>query len=134
MSVPRGFFELANPNDFPGATIPAFVRGILMDRAMYDQMPLSHQAKLCFPPHVVIYGGPIYSIEEARQWNEALFFWSVGRNKVWVCGEVAPVVPNKWVPWPADSSFKWTWVNEPTQPRRVVRVFKNGGYQLEWIG
>lgn len=134
MSVPRGFYEFANPTAFPNTTIPAFVRGVLLDRAVHDKMSLYQQAHLCWFPRVVIYGGPLYSLEQARDWNTSMFFWANSVNRVWVCGEDVPIVPKQWGPWPSDASFKWTWVTETTQPKRVARVFKGGIYKLEWTG
>lgn len=134
MSVPRGFLELVNPEAFPGITVPAFLRGVLLDRAVFDKMSLYQRSHMCWFPRVVVYGGPIVSIQQAREWDTAMFFWASSVNRVWECGEDVAIVPKQWMAWPSDTAFRWTWVNETAEPKRVARVFKGGAYRLEWSG
>jgi hypothetical protein len=128
MSVPRGFYELADATTFT-PPVPAFVRGLLMDKHVYDKSPMFG---IKTTPRTILYGGPLQSIELAREWDQFLFFWASANNKVWLSDGVAPIVPVSWAQWPANSSFQWTWVRELSPPRLVKCSYKGGKRITEW--
>jgi hypothetical protein len=128
VSVPRGFFETLDNCD---AAAPAFVRGVLLEAAQYNAMSPSQVIDAQTPPRWTLYGGPLSTKQLAEQWNDYMAFWAFGSGKIWLSLGTCCVVPDYQIKWPPDQSFRWQWVWEPENPRRVSRVWT--GSQYKWV-
>ena len=129
MGVPRGFYELADASQF-SPPVPAFVRGSLLSKNAFNSNP--NTPSLLTPPRTLLYGGPLASIETAREWDRFLFFWAEANDKIWLSSGIAPIVPATWLQWPSNSSFQWTWVSETGYPKKVVCSYESGKRVTKW--
>ena len=130
MSIPRGFYETAEECD---DTSPAFVRGILIDQAVYDKLTFDEKLKLSQVPRLTLYGGPFQTRQIAEAWDQYLFFWASQNGKLWFSLGTPCVVSSYRIGWPADSSMQWTLVKETEQPRRVARQWDGKQYKYVWV-
>jgi hypothetical protein len=135
-SIPRGFFEIAQPAECDLSS-PAFIRGMLMPRKDYDALPMvappgqMSQTNLHVTPRWALYGGPISTKKVADEWHTYLQLWAQNNGGIWVpYPDGTPCVVQSFrIKWPADSSFQWTWVREVYPPQRVA---KNAAGQYVW--
>lgn len=131
MSIPRGFYEVAPQNQLP--QYPTFVRGVLISRKFYDGLTFQQKHDLLGFPRNILYGGPLPNVQTAQEWNDTLFFWAQSTEQVWLPDGIVPsVIPGDEVKWPADSSFKWTWVQEPKQPTRYITKWDSQHGKWAW--
>lgn len=141
-SIPRGFYEIAEASECSDSS-PAFVRGLLIPLKDYEQAPVvappGQLSKTGFylTPRWALYGGPIATRAAARnEWQPAMKLWAQGQGLVWLPfpdGEPCIVASHR-IPWPANSSFQWTWVREVYSPRRVVRDKSSVTPRYVWEG
>lgn len=134
-SVPRGFFEIAQPGECDQFS-PAFLRGTLLTRAEYDALPISapppakSKTTLQLTPRWTLYGGPLESKKLASEWQTYMQFWAQNQGLLWQPFDEPCIVKSHRIQWPADSSFQWTWVRETYPPQRVIRT-SQGRYVWE---
>jgi hypothetical protein len=136
MSVPRGFFE-ADGGFACDSTSYAFVRGVLLPQAEHDKLSFEQRFALQDPnvfPRWRLYGGPFSLRQTAEEWDHYLKFWAFQNGAVWVSHGTFCLAPPTQVPWPADKSLQWTWVNETSKPARVRRVWDSSisNYRVVW--